>query len=267
MIKSTLTSVFAPCLLFILFHLCSSQEANDNYVFINDEVYLESYIKEFPTIVDRTTATETKVVVKSTRERFFDIFRTYETYKDKDFLWKLSPQGRQTLSKMRYVICPVWFADENNVPANVTKINDIMERTKVYYERMSWYKNVITWEFLPDLKLVNISASQNATRGQVSTACTEYMTSIGYIYPITHTGLIVAYNPTIGGDFSFKGGVATINGNTVWNSLNFDIAVNRHELGHNYGHPHHFAYSYDWRFKRGTESPLPDGFDMMSDGM
>ena len=92
------------------------------------------------------------------------------------------------------------------------------------------------------------------------------MTALGYVYPTTHTGLIVAYNPTKTGDFSFRGGVAIINGNTIWNSIPFDYSVHRHEVGHNYGHPHHYAYSYAWRNKRDFNTAVNDGYDMMSGG-
>lgn len=239
---------------------------SDNLVYINDEVYLESYIEEHPTVVDRSTATTTKVLTKSYQERFFDIYSNYETFKKETAIWTRSQQGRRTLTQMKYVICPVWFADEVNIPANVTKMATVMQLTKEFYNRMSWNQHEITWEFLADLKLVNLTASQNATRNQGSDACLQHMASLGYVYPDTYTGLIVAYNPTANGDFSFRGGVGIINGKIIWNSLAFDYSVNRHEIGHNYGHPHHYAYSYDWRYKRDFTTAVNDGYDMMSGG-
>ena len=238
----------------------------DKLVYVNDEVYLESYIKEHPTVVDRSTATTTKVLGKSYHERFFSIFSNYETFKIEPTIWSRSQQGRRTLTQMKYVVCPVWFADEANVPANVTKMNTVLQLTKEFYNRMSWNQHEISWEFLADLKLVNLSASQNPSRSQGSNACKEHMTALGYVYPTTHTGLIVAYNATEAGDFSFRGGVATINGNTIWNSIPFDYSVHRHEVGHNYGHPHHYAYSYAWRNNRDFNTAVNDGYDMMSGG-
>ena len=41
----------------------------------------------------------------------------------------------------------------------------------------------------------------------------------------------------------------------------------RHEIGHNYGHPHHAQYSYNWRTARGLKTGNgKDGWDMMSGG-
>jgi hypothetical protein len=238
----------------------------DNLVYINDEVYLESYIKQYPTVVDRATSASTKVLTKSYHERFFDIFAKYESFKKETSVWTISQQGRRTLTRMKYVICPVWFADEIDVPANVTRINAVMQLTKEFYDRMSWNQHEITWEFLADLKLVNLTASKSTTRNMGSNACLAHMQSLGYLYPSTHTGLIVAYNPTTEGDFSFRGGVGIINGNTIWNSIPFDYSVNRHEIGHNYGHPHHYTYTYDWRYNRSFTTSANDGYDMMSGG-
>lgn len=241
-------------------------ESSENFVQINDEIYHESYIIEHPTVVDRSTATSTRVLPNSYHERFFDIFSNYETFKKELAVWTRSQQGRRTLTKMKYVICPVWFADEANNPANVSKINTVMQRTKEFYDRMSWNQHEISWEFLADLKLVNFTTIQNATRNQGADACLQYIATKGYVYPDTYTGLIVAYNPTPFGDFNFRGGYARINGNIIWNSMDFDYSVNRHEIGHNYGHPHHYSYSYDGRITRGFVTAVNDGFDMMSGG-
>ena len=237
----------------------------DSLVYINDEEHLESYIEEYETVLDRATE-PTKVLGKSYHERFFDIFSKYESFKDEAAIWTRSQQGRRTLSQVKYVICPVWFADEKDVPADVAKMDTVMQLTKEFYDRMSWNQNEISWTFLADLKLINLAASQNPTREQGESACKEHMKSLGYVYPVNHTGVIVAYNPTASGDFSFPGGVAYINGLTIWNALGFNYATNRHEVGHNYGHPHHYAYSYDWRINRNFKTLVDDGFDMMSGG-
>ena len=45
------------------------------------------------------------------------------------------------------------------------------------------------------------------------------------------------------------------------------FSVGRHEIGHNYGHPHHLSNSYVWRVDRSKkETAGYDGFDMMSGG-
>jgi hypothetical protein len=50
----------------------------------------------------------------------------------------------------------------------------------------------------------------------------------------------------------------------MWMPLSFSFALTRHELGHNYGHPHHLANKYEWRIDRGISENRTDGFDMMS---
>lgn len=49
-----------------------------------------------------------------------------------------------------------------------------------------------------------------------------------------------------------------------------DFAITRHEMGHNFGHPHHKSYKY-WYRETGRndgegENSIDDGFDMMSSG-
>jgi len=46
-----------------------------------------------------------------------------------------------------------------------------------------------------------------------------------------------------------------------------DNIVARHEIGHNFGHPHHLTNKYEWRFGGGKEGVVGyDGYDMMSLG-
>jgi hypothetical protein len=239
---------------------------SDEIVFVNDEGYLESYLYN-QSIMDRSTVSQTKVLAKTGRDKFFEIFSMFESYKKDRAVWTTSKQGRWTLSKMKYLICPVWFADEIDKPANVAQMDTEMQKTKEYYKRMSWNQHEVTWEFLPDLKLVNLTTKNNATRNQGSYECIQYINTLGKQYPTTRTGLIVAYNPTPTGAFNFRGGVAGINYNITWMSLPFYFEIIRHEVGHNYGHPHHYAYSYDWRIARGYDSSVMDGYDMMSNGM
>ena len=239
----------------------------EKFLVVNDEIYLESYVENNPSLVDRATPSTSLVVTKSSRDTFFDIFTKFETYKADQALWTNEQNGRRTLAKMKYVICPIWLSDETNEPANVASMITVMQKNKEFYNRMSWNQHEVTWEFIDDLKLVNYSSSNDPTRGKVADACIDYMTNVrGKTYPDTHTGLIVAYNPTKSGDLSWYGGVAVLNYNITWMSLGFNFEVTRHELGHNYGHPHHSAYSYGWRFLRGFSSDTFDGYDMMSGG-
>jgi hypothetical protein len=239
----------------------------EQFLVVSDEIYLESYVDDHPLIVDRATSSKSAVITKSSRDTFFDVFSKFETYKTDRALWTSTQRGRRTLTNMKYTICPIWLADETNVPANIANMNAVMQKNKEFYQRMSWNQHEVTWDFLDDLKVVNFTTTSNPTRGNVADACSEYMRTVyGRTYPDTHTGLIVAYNPIKSGDLSWRGGVAVINYNITWMSLGFDFGVTRHELGHNYGHPHHSAYSYDWRFSRGFSSNVLDGFDMMSGG-
>jgi hypothetical protein len=247
-------------------HTTFALAVSDEIVFINDEAYLESYLYN-QSIMDRSTVSQTKVLAKTGRDKFFEIFSMFESYKKDRAVWTTSKQGRWTLSKMKYLICPVWFADEIDKPANVALMDAVMQETNDYYKRMSWNQHEVTWEFLPDLKLVNLTTKNNATRNQATYEGIQYINTLGKQYSITHTALLIAYNPTPTGHFSFRGGVGSINYNTTWMSMPFDYSVTRHELGHNYGHPHHYAYSYDWRIARGYNSSVMDGYDMMSNGM
>jgi hypothetical protein len=255
---------------FVILHVILAQTTlalavSNNIVFVDDVGYLESYVYN-QSIMERATTTETKVFVKTGRDMFYEIFSKFESYKTDRALWTTTQQGRRTLTKMKYLICPVWFADEVEKPADITLMGSIMQRNKEFYERMSWNQHEVTWEFVPDLKFVNLTTTNNPTRDQGSKECLQYINTLGKQYPTTQTGLIVAYNPIQAGDYSFRGGVAVINYNITWMSIPFDFSVTRHELGHNYGHPHHSAYSYDWRLTRGMSTNVQDGYDMMSGG-
>ena len=241
--------------------------AAENLILVNDEIYRESDVENNPSIINRAMPSPSLVVTKSSRDTFFDIFSNIERFKSDQALWKNTQNGRRTLTDMKYVICPIWLADEANVPANVTSMNSVMQQNKEFYGRMSWNQHEVTWDFLDDVKLVNHSSINDPTLDQVADACKDYMTNVrGKKYPDTHTGLIVAYKPTKSGELSGRGGVGVINYNFTWMSLEFGYKVTRHELGHNYGHPHHFAYSYGWRFSRGFSTDVIDGYDMMSGG-
>lgn len=77
-------------------------------------------------------------------------------------------------------------------------------------------------------------------------------------------GIMLVYHTSQSGPFSGGGGWAGVNGFFVWMSFETDFAVTRHEVGHNFGHPHHMSNSYGYRNSRpDLPSPPYDGFDMV----
>jgi hypothetical protein len=261
---------YVPFVLLCAIFVCLPERSvavgvDDNYVIVNDEVYLESTLSN-STIWDRASATQTKVVANKNRDvAFFDVFSQLENYKKERPIWNTTQNGRLTLSKMNYLILPIWFNDDNKTAADITKINTTMQQVRQYYKDMSWNQHEVSWSFLNQVELVNISRAK-PTLDEVSKATQEYILPLGMQYPITHTGLIIAYNVAASGDMNFTGGWGVINGNVIWLSMPPVPAVARHELGHNYGHPHHGANTYDWRINRGSSVATTDGFDMMSGG-
>lgn len=238
----------------------------ESYVVINDEVYLESSVPDMPN-VDFDTLTETKVVTFSGRDLFFEVFSQFESFKHDSAVWGSTENGRRTLSKMRYLILPIWFNDEAQTPADTSKIITVMEQTKAFYSDMSWNRHEISWSILNQVRL-DISRT-NPTLTAVSDAAQQHILTLGMKYPDTHTGIIITYNVAAAGDLSFSGGWGAINGNVTWMSMPPSYSVTRHEVGHNYGHPHHGSNTYNWRIGRGFTTTIntPDGFDMMSGGM
>jgi hypothetical protein len=232
----------------------------DSYTVVNDEVYLMPNTSQTPNSA-RSTATETRVSSSSTRDTFFDIFSNFEAFKTEDAVWATTGAGRRTLSKMKYLIVPIWYNDEAKTPADIQNINNVMQEVKQYYNEMSWSRHDITWEILTQVTLANIPKA-NPDLDNVAAAVDQHILQLGKQYPTTHTGIIIAYKS----DGSGPSGVADVNGNRMWMSMPFAFSVTRHEMGHNYGHRHQRANTYDWRLSRGFFGNTVDGWDMMSGG-
>jgi hypothetical protein len=265
-------SIISPCVICILiiFTFTSGSaialDDSESYVVVNDEVYLQSAVPDVPNW-GRSTLTETKVLTASSRDTFFEIFSRCESFKSERSVWASSESGRRTLSNMKYLILPIWFNDEPTTPADTAKIAAVLEQTKAYYRDMSWSRHDITWQFLEQVQLINISRA-NPTLSAVSDAAQKHILTLGMKFPDTHTGIIITYNVAVAGDMNFAGGWGVINGNVTWMSMPPSFSVTRHEIGHNYGHPHHGSNTYNWRIGRGFSTTVNtlDGFDMMSGG-
>jgi hypothetical protein len=262
-------SQFIICILIIVISTTGSVlslDDSESYIVVNDEVYLQSAVPDVPNW-GRSSLSETKVLTSSYRDTFFEIFSRSESFKNEPAVWASTEGDRRTLSNMKYLILPIWFNDEPMTPADTTKIAQVMEQTKLYYRDMSWNRHDITWQFLEQVQLVNISRA-NPTLNAVSEAAQKHILALGMKFPDTHTGIIISYNVAATGDMNFAGGWGVINGNVTWMSMPPSFSVTRHEIGHNYGHPHHGSNTYNWRIGRGfsTTYNTLDGFDMMSGG-
>jgi hypothetical protein len=266
----SISSPFIICTIIATFVIAAggviASDDSESYVVVNDEVYLQSSVPDTPNW-GRSTLTETKVLTTSSRDTFFEVFAQFESFKGDSAVWGSTENGRRTLSKMSYLILPIWFNDEPQTPADTSKIAAVMEQTKLYYSDMSWNRHEISWQFLEQVQLVNISRA-NPTLNAVSDAAQTHILTLGMKYPETHTGIIITYNVAAAGDLSSAGGWGAINGNVTWMSMPPSFSVARHEIGHNYGHPHHGSNTYNWRIGRGFSTTINtlDGFDMMSGG-
>ena len=73
----------------------------------------------------------------------WDLVATFDSYKNSD-LYALDGSGKPTLSKVRYIVLPIWWDGEDTTnPDNAIDLNHIdtiMKEVRQYYLDMSWGK-------------------------------------------------------------------------------------------------------------------------------
>ena len=166
------------------------------------------------------------------------------------------------------MVMPIWWNDESQSDQmNLVDSQSVFSDNNQYYKDMSWNKMDVTYEFLSQ-SVLNVSKA-SPSFSDTDTAARDALTSLGKVQGVDYDGICLIYNVADSGPFSGYGGWASVNGDFMWNSYQLGINVLRHEIGHNFGHPHHRSNSYTYRETRPsmTEGVAPyDGWDMMSGG-
>ena len=190
-----------------------------------------------------------------------DLF--WENYAKKDD-WKDLPifSNNKTLTNFHYLVLPIWWSNEDendpNLAMNVSV--SILEETKTFFDEMSWGKFTMSWDILPQQKfsVSNVNPDFDETKN----AAFAILEGLGRVRGDgSFDGVMLIHSRAQNGPLDTGGGWASVNGIFVWMTYNLKYKVVRHEVGHNFGHPHHqsmLGYRYDedrW-----------DGFDMMSGG-
>lgn len=153
-----------------------------------------------------------KSAMKSDRNSIFANLASIESFKaSQPSLWSTSHNGRLTLSKLHYVILPVWYADETQTAFDASTTAAIMRRVAAFYQQMSYGKFKLSWEILDPFPLTGITKG-NPSLGSVQIAAEAHVKNLGLVNPIDYDGVITMYNQAQAGDLANGGGWGTSNG-------------------------------------------------------
>jgi len=200
-------------------------------------------------------------VMTANRKRFWENFKKVDDWKDSN-IFEPGPDDRPVLSQFKYIVLPIWWSDENeNDPderMDLSTIQNIMDLNNDQYDTMSFDSINVSYQILDQTKFTISSVKPGF--GDTETAATEIVNQSGNSYD----GIILVYHTAQDGPFQGGGGWGNVNGPFIWMSYRLGFSVTRHEIGHNFGHPHHISMR-GYR-ECGGECGLYDGFDMMSGG-
>mmetsp|Transcript_35236 Transcript_35236/g.81539 ORF Transcript_35236/g.81539 Transcript_35236/m.81539 type:complete len:648 (+) Transcript_35236:57-2000(+) len=199
-------------------------------------------------------------VVTEGRRKFWDLFAKIDDGKTNSRIYKTGPDGRPRLEKFKYIILPIWWSDMN-VNDPVLRMDPaicaaIIDRNIEYYRRMSFDSIELSYQVLPQTRFPISGAEPKF--GDTQEAATAIVDATGYAYD----GIILNYHLARAGPFDGHGGWGNVNGPFMWQSYKFTYYVTRHEIGHNFGHPHHESMRGYRECEK--ECALYDEFDMMS---
>lgn len=240
---------------------------------VNDEEYPESNGKWFNEFNAQSKSGNYRKLSSSSyskksaaRDLFWDIFENRDFSKDAPLF--TTDGTTLTLSRFKYLVLPIWWSDEpENCPAtnqDPSSIAPIMNKNIEYYHQMSWNKFDLSYEILPQQKFT--VSSENPGFGETEDAAFDLLETLGYEQGDgSFDGVILTYSLAQNGPFSGGGGWGNVNGPFTWMSYSIDFSVTRHEIGHNFGHPHHRSM-LGYRKDTSCECDYYDGFDMMSGG-
>lgn len=245
------------------------QHQDGNYKVVDDMVLIANKDND----EDRTLFNQARNLAfqPSVDDRQADVWnkiKTMEDYKGGRIFTDNNGDG-PTLSNFHYILQPIWWSDQNSadpsLKMDMSNTESVMERNLNYYRDMSWNKMDVTYNILAQQQL-SVS-SVNPSWSDTEAAARALIESQGYIEGVDFDGIILIYYVAQNGPFSGHGGWGNVNGPFTWMSFDTDFAVTRHEIGHNFGHPHHMSNSFGYRDSRPDVPPPPyDGFDMMSGG-
>jgi len=173
------------------------------------------------------------------------------------------------LTKFRYLFLPTWYSDESpKEPLDRAVFDATCEEVKEYYRKMSFGPMELTCEVLTQVT-VPIS-KYNPIPKDLKDAVLAKAKAQGREYGDgTFDGLAVLFNSAESGEMNGYNAASVNNiNNFMWIQSIGSRNVIRHEIGHNFGHPHHETLPYQRPVTddRALEWDRYDGFDMMSGG-
>lgn len=180
-----------------------------------------------PTVFDRA--------FKSKRDNVWDVLSTFDSFKTKETLWDLSGD-RPVLSRGHYAVLPTWWADQvqdETTEKDPEQIRGTMNIMRDYYLDMSWGLHDVTFDLFNQTVIPDMT-STNVTFGGTKKSAAKILEDAGYVQDLNYTAIYVIYH-VVSGTGPGGGGLAYVNGNYFWSSYPTRLAVNRHEVGHNYG--------------------------------
>lgn len=156
---------------------------------------------------------------------------TFESFKTDDRLFSSASNGRKTLSKLHYMVLPLYWNGQMwaSQTMDMNAINTAMEQTVNQYNSQSWNKFSLTYTLIPQTEHPLSSATRIF---QTYSGARNVLQNMGYTQHVDYDGIIIIYNKKGSADFCCTGGKALLGGLLATVSYSPSMGLLRHEIGH-----------------------------------
>lgn len=156
---------------------------------------------------------------------------TFESFKTDDRLFSTGSNGRKTLSKLHYMVLPIYWNGQMwaSQKMDMNAINIAMQQTVNQYNSQSWNKFSLTYTLIPQTEHPLSSATRIF---QTYSGARNVLQNMGYTQYEDYDGIIIIYNKKGSGDFCCTGGKAVLGGFLATVSYSPSMGLLRHEIGH-----------------------------------
>ncbi len=133
------------------------------------------------------------------------------------YIHRHSVDDRITLKRLKYVIQPVWWKQEENdssFDVDESQIEDTYDDNKQIYKDMSWNEMKVSYEILPQQK-IGVSKTK-PDMNDVKEKTRQIVQDSGYVEGVDYDGISVTYWKANDGNLANGGGWGSVNGLFTW---------------------------------------------------